>query len=292
MKKTKFLKILNGTLPGDDSKYLKDDVTRKVYFEKLSMDGLDEMHEYSTNKKLYEYLEYEPFKDKNDTSNYLQNLIKGEFNESGERTAMCWFVRRIKDDRLIGTARLVNIDYKRQSVSWGYGIDPELWGEGYILEIQELLKEYIFEILQLKRLWGIAMIDNKRTIRTLLGTGCKEEGILRQYYRDYRGEYFDAWIYSMLSEDYFDNNSIKAQIPKRSNINLEKIIKIVSSELKDEAINQKSNMDSVSSWDSLSHLSVIMAIEEKLGLTFSTSEIAKAISIERIYNILKAKKNN
>ena len=51
-------------------------------------------------------------------------------------------------------------------------------------------------------------------------------------------------------------------------------------------------MDSVSSWDSLSHLSVIMAIEEKLGLTFSTSEIAKAISIERIYNILKAKKNN
>ena len=201
--KIKFLRILNETLPGHDSQNLKNDVTRKIYFEELSMDGLDEMHEYSTNKKLYEYLEYEPFKNKDDTSRYLQSLIKGEFNESGERTAMCWFVRRIKDDRLIGTARLVNIDYNRQSVSWGYGIDPELWGEGYILEIQELLKEYTFETLQLKRLWGIAMIDNKRTIATLLGTGCKEEGILRHHYKDSDGEYHDGWIYSILAEEHF-----------------------------------------------------------------------------------------
>ena len=53
-------------------------------------------------------------------------------------------------------------------------------------------------------------------------------------------------------------------------------------------INQR--RDVCISWDSLSHLSVIMAIEEKFN--FSTSEIAKALSVEKIYSIIKAKKNN
>ena len=36
------------------------------------MDGLEEMHAYSTDKRLYEYFEYEPFKTIDDTRQYLQ----------------------------------------------------------------------------------------------------------------------------------------------------------------------------------------------------------------------------
>ena len=281
-------KILDELCPG--SNYNKTS-NRLVYFSRISMEGLEEMNSYSLDKRLYEFLEFKPFEGINDTKNYLKKLLQSEKKAWPKKNSICWFIRKINDNSLIGTAKFDEINFKRKSLVWGYGIDPNLWGKGYILEIQEILKEYVFEKLKFNRISGTTMLNNDRTKLSLIASGFKEEGILRQYYRNYRGEYFDAWIYSMLSKDYF-NNIIKTQIPKNSDISLEKIINIISSELKDERINQKSNMDSVLSWDSLSHLSVIMAIEEKLGLIFSTSEIAKALSVEKIYSIIKAKKNN
>ena len=81
------------------------------------MSGLEEMHSYSMDKRLYEYFEYEPFKTIDDTRNYLKKLISIEGNKSDGRKAICWFVRRYKDNKMIGTARLVNINYSRQSVN-------------------------------------------------------------------------------------------------------------------------------------------------------------------------------
>ncbi len=152
MQSSRFYKILNDNYPGVDLQDSKSDPNRKIYFTRISMDGLNEMHEYSIDKRLYEYFEFEPFNKIEDTEKYLKRLMSLEGVNAIGRTAIAWFVRRIDDKKLVGTARLVNIDYNRKSVEWGYGIDPELWGEGYIFEIQELLKEYIFEKLKLNRL--------------------------------------------------------------------------------------------------------------------------------------------
>ena len=35
-----------------------------IYFSSISMDGLEEMHKYSTNEKLYEFFEKKEFKEK------------------------------------------------------------------------------------------------------------------------------------------------------------------------------------------------------------------------------------
>ena len=158
-----FFYILDNILPGTNISD-KSIIDRNIYFERLSLKGLEEMHEYSTDERLYEYFEFEPFMTIKDTEKYLKRLINLEGNKIFGRTAIGWFVRRIKDKKMIGTARFVNIHFNRQSVEWGYGIDPELWGRGYIFEIQEILKEYVFNKLCLNRLWGITRLDNQRTI--------------------------------------------------------------------------------------------------------------------------------
>ena len=76
-------------------------------------------------------------------------------------SASYWFVRNKKNNNLIGTAGLLNLDYDRSSVEWGFGIDPNLWGLGYILEIEETLKHFVFEVLKVNRLYGKTMINNK-----------------------------------------------------------------------------------------------------------------------------------
>ena len=62
----KISKIFEDNLP-DTSKL-------RICFQRLSMDGLEEMHKYSKDKRLYEFLEYKPFKNLNDTRNYINKL--------------------------------------------------------------------------------------------------------------------------------------------------------------------------------------------------------------------------
>ena len=77
--------------------------------------------------------------------------------DEDSRVTTYWFVRRKSDDRLIGSAGLIDLNFSRQSIEWGYGIDPDLWGQGYILKIQEALKDYVFNILELNRIHGVTM---------------------------------------------------------------------------------------------------------------------------------------
>ena len=108
----------------------------------------------------------------------------------------------MSDDVLVGTAGLLNLDYDRKSIEWGYGIDPNLWGKGYVLKIQEALKTYVFETLRLNRLHGITMVNNQRTIESVIASGAKHEGIIRDYYcKD--DIFIDGWQYSILAKDYF-----------------------------------------------------------------------------------------
>ena len=282
----KKLPILYNTIPGGEYNKGKFPSNRTLYFTRLSMDGLKEMHEYSLDERLYEYFEFKPFKTIDDTEKYLNRLIDLEDDKIHGRTAMAWFVRCIEDNSLIGTARLVNIDYNRKSVEWGYGIDPNLWGEGYIFEIQELLKEYVFEKLKLNRLYGSTMVGNERVIASLKVAGCKHEGISRDYYCDSGGIFHDAWNYSMLASDYYTNKQRIKSINSKEKITKKTIANLIAKELNDVSVGENSDMGSISDWDSLSHIGIILSIEKETGLSLTPKEIAQSTSVENLYNIV------
>jgi len=284
MQNFEFYRLLDEILPGGDYENTKNYPNRKIYFARISIDGLKEMHNYSTDERLYEYFEFETFKTIEDTRDYLGNLIALEGVEPVGRTAMCWFIRRIDDNRMVGTARLVEIDYNRQSVVWGYGIDPELWGEGYIFEIQEVLKEYIFEKLQLNRLSGMTQYNNERTKAALKAAGCKNEGLLRDYYKNSNGEYIDAWIYGMLAEDHYSSATSSKNYSRV--ITIDVIKNIVGNVLNQMNIGNNDSMSTVSQWDSLNHINIILEIEKKTEFKFSPLQISNATSIEGIYKII------
>ena len=47
-----------------------------IYFSSVSMKGLEEMHKYSTNEKLYEFFEYGAFKHQSETAKYIEKLLR------------------------------------------------------------------------------------------------------------------------------------------------------------------------------------------------------------------------
>lgn len=256
-----------------------------IYFEKLSISGLEEMHAYSIDERLYEFFEFKPFKTINETKNYINKLLNKRMSYEGDqKKGMYWFVRRVSDKKLLGTACVVNIDYSRKSLEWGYGIDPNYWGKGYILQIQESLKEYIFSKLIFNRIYGHTFINNKRAISSLTSTGMKEEGIARQYYFK-NGNYIDSWMYSMLRKDYLSSKTFKN---KYNSISDNKVIEIISRALENEDININSTMLNTDNWDSLNHMNIIVELQDELDVHFLPKDIAKLTSINSILKFIKS----
>ena len=279
MEVKKITNVLETILPGSDV------LESNIYFEPLSMSGLEEMHKYSIDKRLYEFFEFKPFETINDTKNYINKLLNKRMSYEGDqKQGMYWFVRRVNDKKLLGTACVVNIDYSRKSLEWGYGIDPNYWGKGYILQIQEFLKDYIFTKLNFNRIYGNTFTSNKRAISSLISTGMSEEGIARQYYFK-NGKYIDSWMYSMIREDYL---TTKTSDNMSNSIDDDKIIEIVSRVLENENININSTMLNTDNWDSLNHMHIIVELQDQLDINFLPKDIAKLTSINSILEFIKS----
>jgi RimJ/RimL family protein N-acetyltransferase/acyl carrier protein len=276
----RFDKVVPGTVMSDKNDKFQDS---EIYFERISLDGVEEMHRYSLDKRLYEFFEFNPFEQLEETKAYLQKLLVRMTSAIEERTTMYWFVRRKSDKYLIGTAGLVNMNYSRQSVEWGYGVDPELWGKGYILQLQEILKEYVFAILELNRLEGVTMIQNERTISSLLAAGMVNEGIARQHYCK-NGVFYDGWRYSMLRSEYLEHAG--RNVVKGIQFSTDDIMDIISSVLENEEINEDSNMYNTPSWDSLNHMIIMVALFERTKINLTPMQIANATSVVSITKLI------
>lgn len=249
-----------------------------VFFAPISMSGLEEFHAYSIDERLYEYFEFAAFKTIDETRAYIEKL-QGRI---ASKKAMYWFLRRRTDNKVIGTAGLLNLNFSRRSIEWGYGMDPETWGHGYILQVQEMLKTFVFESLKLNRLYGITMVENERTIASVTASGMKSEGIQRQYYCK-NGVYHDGYQYGMVWDDYYASKSTGSCGQR---FTLDEVVAMVARVLSYDTITENSSMDDSMTWDSLSHMSIMVEIFEKTGVRFSPQDVANAQSVKKIHEIL------
>jgi [ribosomal protein S5]-alanine N-acetyltransferase len=277
--KTEFYERFSTVIPGESDLTDSFDIS----FTPLSMDGAEEMHRYSVKECFYEHLEFPPFKNFAETTQYLEKLFKRMEGEGNSQNSIYWFVRRKSDNYLIGTACLVSLDYGSQSVEWGYGIDPDFWGHGYILQLQEILKNFVFETLELNRLHGITMVTNLRTIESVKSAGMLHEGIAKDFYcKD--GKFIDGWRYAITGSDYFGRKSSPEKNSIKANGN--DIIALFKEILNQESIDPSSTMENTTNWDSLTHMNLMIGLKTRFGIKFTPRQIAKAKSVKAILEII------
>jgi RimJ/RimL family protein N-acetyltransferase/acyl carrier protein len=246
------------------------------------MEGLQEMHQYSVNPRLDEFFEYDTFNSISETRELINKLLNRMSGTGMSRVASYWFIRRKSDKRLLGSASLLNLSYQRQSIEWGYGLDPDVWGLGYILQVQEMLKIIAFEVLELNRLGGLTSIKNKATISSVLASGMLNEGTIKDYMK-IDNQYHDGWQYGMTKSMH---EQLKGKVLYREGVSIKEIIKIVASVLPQESIGMDTAMENTASWDSLTHMNLMIELKERFGIDFSPSDIAQSNSIKSIVNIL------
>lgn len=111
-------------------------------------------------------------------------------------------IRKIVDQKLIGTCQLNSINYIARSAELQIRIGAsEERGQGFGTEATDLLLFFAFNDLNLNRVSLTVYAGNERAVKTYQKTGFKEEGLLRQ--ADFvDGKYVDLIVMSILKNEY------------------------------------------------------------------------------------------
>ena len=107
----------------------------------------------------------------------------------------------IKNDRLVGTASLYNIDLinRRCNISITIG-EKSLISTG--IEAYGLLVEHAFDRLNINRIQDGTHEKLSKFVQILKSIGFKKDGIGKEYY--YReGKYYDIIMFSILAKDFY-----------------------------------------------------------------------------------------
>jgi len=246
--------------------------------------------EYSREEKFFEFFERSSIKSKEAFDYFIKKLIKNEKNNHQNDTYQkFWLVIDHRQNKVVGSAKLININPLRKSAEWGYGIDFKVWGTDYILKIQSALMDYIFIKLNFHRLHGATHVNNLRVIKALEKLGFRKEGIKYDYLFDKRkNKFFDALSYSFLKSDYVKRKTILNNTKNSINITYSTINRVISNVLnKKIPIKINLNMNNISEWDSVSHFDIISKIEKKFRRKFSNQEILTSTCTDNIIKILK-----
>jgi RimJ/RimL family protein N-acetyltransferase len=114
-----------------------------------------------------------------------------------------WVIETLDAPRVIGTANLVDIDWKNNHAFHGMMLGPlDLRGRGYGRDTVMAIMRYAFDELHLERLDGDIIEYNEASQRLYVGRcGWKVEGRQRRWH--FRGgRYWDKIVVGVTREDY------------------------------------------------------------------------------------------
>jgi RimJ/RimL family protein N-acetyltransferase len=121
-------------------------------------------------------------------------------NES--ETTFSFAIRRIKDDALIGTVGLFDVEWGNRTAWIGIGFGQrEDWGKGYGTETMQLLLAYAFDELNLHRLQLTVIAYNLRAVAMYEKVGFVREGAYREFV-DRDGARHDLLLYGLLRPEW------------------------------------------------------------------------------------------
>jgi ribosomal-protein-alanine N-acetyltransferase len=112
---------------------------------------------------------------------FIRRLERQEEERNAGRGAY-FLVHHSNDNAIIGGININNITFgAARHGTLGYWIDKNYEGQGYMREALQVIIDYAFQTLMLRRLNAASLPDNNRSIKLLLSLGFEEEGYAKKY---------------------------------------------------------------------------------------------------------------
>ena len=116
--------------------------------------------------------------------------------------SITFIMETLEDSIPFGFIQLNAIDWISRNCMFGIAIaEDEYLGKGYAKEATKAVFDYVFDILNLFKVYVEILGFNSHTVRVYTRIGFVEEGMLKKQYF-WGGEYHDVGIYSLYKENY------------------------------------------------------------------------------------------
>jgi len=166
---------------------------RKVRLRAVERIDLPSFVKWINDPEVTQFLELNPPMNLEEEEKWFASLAKSEDKVFSVDT---------KDGKLIGNVGLMKLKWKDRTVLFGIMIgEKEYWDQGYGTDAIETLLRYVFEELNMNRVYLIADERNARAIHCYEKIGFRREGLLRQN-RHKDGTYANDVEMSLLQEEW------------------------------------------------------------------------------------------
>ena len=168
-------------------------VGNKVLLRSFKKDDLESIVKIHNDIEIKKLAMYHPFPVSYTMDEiWLDRIVSSTNNDS------IYFVIEEKDTQCFaGFVSLTNMNWINRNYNFGIIIDQNFQGKGFGKETTELILNYSFQKLNMRKVSLNVLSENTRAINLYKKLGFKEEGILKeQFYWD--GEYQDIVVMSKI----------------------------------------------------------------------------------------------
>jgi UDP-4-amino-4,6-dideoxy-N-acetyl-beta-L-altrosamine N-acetyltransferase len=163
----------------------------------LEEEHIEILRDWRTSPEVYSYLFNFNFISKKQQKKWYEDTT----NDTSKVT----MIIEDKQGKPLGFIYLSNIDWANRKGEWGFfiGSNEHRYG-GYAVEAEFMLMSYVFDYLNLNKLYCLSFAFNKKVLSMHRQFGFKQEGILKAH-TYHLGHYQDVVIMSVFREDYEGN---------------------------------------------------------------------------------------
>ena len=176
---------------------LENDV---VCLQPLQITDYEKLVEFSINEpELWSFNANGP-----DNPENLKKYIDKALSQKEKQLEYPFVVFDKTKNKIAGSTRFYNINLDAKHLEIGFTwYGKEFQGTSLNKNCKFLLLEFAFEKMQLERVGFRANNLNVRSINAMKSIGCVQEGIMRNFSTDAKGERIDAIVLSIIKNEWF-----------------------------------------------------------------------------------------
>ncbi|MCP4217110.1 MAG: GNAT family N-acetyltransferase [bacterium] len=172
--------------------------TERLVLRNLLESDLDDFLEYRCDPEVAKYQGWEPF-DKDAANDYIMKFkdtvpdIPGKWMQFG--------IVLKSNNKLIGDCAFKCQEDEPRIADIGASLSRDYQGKGYATETMIAVFGYLFGIMKLHRIIGVADAENRGSIKLMERLGMRKEG---HYIKNifFKGAWGDECLYAMLEEEW------------------------------------------------------------------------------------------
>jgi ribosomal-protein-alanine N-acetyltransferase len=171
--------------------------TRRLVLRRIEPGDCADMHEYSADSDVTEYLTWKPHADMKETRDYICDVQKryanGRFFD--------WGLMYKADGRFVGTCGYTTINLNKNICEVGYVLSKRYWGMGLVPEALECIMDFAFSYFGFDKIEARFFEGNARSKKVMLKMGMTYEKTDKNLWH-IKGEYKTVHTYSITKKTF------------------------------------------------------------------------------------------